>query len=314
MLKLLRKRLNTSSNANLPAVLLFGPTAVGKTDLLLRLFEGRGEVISADSMQVYKGLDIGSAKPDKAYLKKLPHHLIDIKEPHEQFSAGDFVAQADRLIPEISGRGMIPVLSGGTAFYFRNFLYGLPDIPAIDSHYRDELNRELSERGLEPLFRELKECDPLTADRLNSNDSSRIVRALEVFRATGCSLSSFAVSDSFRVGEDVRIIGLERERNELYKRIDRRVDIMFNQGLVDEIRGLIANGVDETMPSMKGIGYSEFFDMMRRGCMTIEALKDKIKQDSRRYAKRQITFFNSIKGVRWFSPDDLDGIKREVYP
>lgn len=287
---------------------------MGKTDLLLRLFEGRGEVISADSMQVYKGLDIGSAKPDQAYLKKLPHHLIDVREPHEQFTAGDFVSEADRLIPEIQSRGMIPVLSGGTAFYFRNFLYGLPEIPAIDPSWREELNRELAEKGLAGLYDELKACDPPTADRLNGNDSSRIVRALEVYRATGRPLSSYKISDSVRIPYEVKIIGLERDRSELYERIDRRVDIMFNQGLPEEMRSLLTGGVKASMPAMKGIGYSEFFEMMNRGCMTLEDLKDKIKQDSRRYAKRQITFFKSLKGVKWFSPADLDGIMQEVYP
>ncbi|MBB6480818.1 tRNA dimethylallyltransferase [Spirochaeta isovalerica] len=265
-------------------------------------------------MQVYRGLDIGSAKPDRAYLEKLPHHLIDVRDPHEQFTAGDFVREADRLIPEILSRDRIPVLSGGTAFYFKNFLYGLPEIPSVDPSIRDELNRLVNKKGLGPLYEELQICDPPTAKRLNRNDSSRIVRAVEVFRGTGKPLSAFEVSHEQRVPYRVRIIGLERDRSELYSRIDRRVDIMFNQGLVGEVRRLISRGLTADLPAMKGIGYSEFFHMMNRGCMTLEDLKDTIKQDSRRYAKRQITFFKSLDGVKWFSPLDRGGIMREVFP
>jgi tRNA dimethylallyltransferase len=265
-------------------------------------------------MQVYKGLDIGSAKPDTAYLERLPHHLISIREPDQNFSAGDFVVESERLIPGIYDRCKIPVISGGTAFYFKNFLYGLPEIPEIDKTFREQLNRELSVGGLSTLYNELCLCDPQSGERLNSNDSSRIIRALEVFRATGKPLSSFKLSEKIRDDYPMVIIGLERDRSELYSRIDRRVDIMFEQGLIGEIQKLMNKGVHSDFPSMRGIGYSEFFEMKNRGCMTIEDLKEKIKQDSRRYAKRQITFFKSLKGVKWFSPLDFEGIKREVYP
>lgn len=270
-------------------------------------------MVSADSMQVYRGLDIGSAKPDRAYLAKLPHHLIDIRDPHQQFTAGDFVREADKLIPEIIARGKIPVLSGGTAFYFRNFLYGLPEIPLIDPSIREKLNSQLVQNGLEVLYEELKACDPVSAQRLNPNDSSRIIRAVEVYRGTGRPLSSFNYSTKLRISYPVKIIGLKRDRAELYERIDRRVEIMFQQGLVEEVRRLLRDGVTALMPAMKGIGYSEFFDMMNRGCMTMRSLKAKIKQDSRRYAKRQITFFKSLKGVKWFSPLDSEGIMNEVF-
>jgi tRNA dimethylallyltransferase len=307
-------RSSTSIKDNFPVILLFGPTAVGKTDLLLELFEGKGEVISADSMQVYRGLDIGSAKPDNSYLKRLPHHLISVKDPHEQFSAGDFVEAAEQLIPEIRKRGKIPVLSGGTAFYFKNFLYGLPRIPFIDDTYRIMLNEEVSRKGLATLYKELCLCDPESGERLNPNDNARIVRALEVYRATGQPLSSFELPTAIRQDYPIRIIGLERDRKELYSRINLRVDIMFEQGLVEEFKSLIHSGVRKDYPAMKGIGYSEFFEMQNHGCMTMGDLKDKIKQDSRRYAKRQITFFKSLEEVHWFSPLDLEGIKEAVCP
>ncbi len=264
-------------------------------------------------MQVYKGLDIGSAKPDRNYLEKLPHHLISVRDPDQQFSAGDFVEEADKLIPEIFKRNKIPVLSGGTAFYFKNFLFGLPDIPLIDNKYRQQLNKELSVNGLEPLLNELKSCDQISYQRISKGDSSRIIRALEVFRSTGKTLSSFAVSTEMRKDYSFKIIGLERDREELYSRINYRVDLMFEAGLIGEIKNLINSGVRSDFPSMRGIGYSEFFEIQNRGCMTITDLKNKIKQDSRRYAKRQLTFFKSITGVKWFSPEDSDGIRREVF-
>lgn len=264
-------------------------------------------------MQVYKGLDIGSAKPEPWYIEKLPHHLISVLNPNEQFSAGDFVVQAEKLIPEIYNRGKIPVISGGTAFYFKNFLYGLPDIPVIEKSFREDLNRELVERGLPQLYQELCLCDPQSGERLNCNDSSRIIRALEVFRSTGKLLSSYSLSEEIRSDYPMVIIGLERDRAELYSRINRRVDIMFDQGLIGEMKKLIGDGVTSDDPSMRGIGYSEFFEMANRGCMTLADLKDLIKQDSRRYAKRQITFFKSLRGVKWFSPLNIEGIKREVY-
>jgi tRNA dimethylallyltransferase len=202
-------------------------------------------------MQVYKGLDIGSAKPDSAYVNRLPHHLISIKEPHQQFSAGDFVVEAERLIPEIYNRDKIPVLSGGTAFYFRNFLFGLPDIPEIDKHFREELNEELAAEGLEKLYNELCICDPSSGHRLNCNDSSRIIRALEVYRATGNPLSTFKLSTRIRDDYPIKMIGLERDREELYSRINRRVDIMFAQGLIDEIQRLIKEGIRNDSPARK---------------------------------------------------------------
>ncbi|MDC7233777.1 MAG: tRNA (adenosine(37)-N6)-dimethylallyltransferase MiaA [Spirochaetales bacterium] len=304
---------NTRNNTPLPPVVcLFGPTAVGKTDLLEILFRDSGEIISADSMQVYRRLDIGSAKPDPEYLKRMPHHLIDILDYKDQFNTGDFVRRAEECIRDIHSRGKLPVISGGTAFYFRNFLYGLPDIPPVPAELREEMNRRLAVEGPQALHKELEQLDPVTAQRLEPADRARIVRALEVFHGTGRPLSSFKVGSEPRKDLDCLLLGLERPRTELYERINLRVDIMFEQGLYQEVKNLIKDGACAEDPGMKGIGYSEFFPLFKEGCLTLEHVKDRIKQDSRRYAKRQMTFFRSLEGVRWYHPDDVEGLQKGI--
>lgn len=304
---------NTRNNAPLPPVVcLFGPTAVGKTDLLEELFSASGEIISADSMQVYRQLDIGSAKPDPSYLQRMPHHLINILDYKEQFNAGDFVRRAEECIPDIHSRGKLPVISGGTAFYFRNFLYGLPDIPPVPEGLRDELNARLEKEGPQALHRELETVDPETAQRLEPADRARIVRALEVFKGCGKPLSSFKAGTAPRKDLEYLLIGLERPRIELYERINLRVDIMFDQGLYKEVKDLFTAGAEEDDPGMKGIGYSEFFPLLREGCMTLADVKARIQQDSRRYAKRQMTFFRSLPEVNWFHPEDIEGLGKMI--
>ncbi len=296
----------------LPVICLFGPTAVGKTDLLEELFIHTGEIISADSMQVYRRMDIGTAKPDKSILERLPHHLIDILEYTTQFNAGDFVKLADQAVRDIHARGLVPVISGGTAFYFRNFLFGLPRIPAVSPDIRTDLNKRMAREGLPALRRELEACDPHTADRLEPGDSARTVRALEVFLGTGKPLSDFPVPRTPRSGFRCLMLGLTRDRAELYDRINRRVDIMFGQGLADEVRSLIREGASFDDPGMKGIGYSEFASLYRDGCRTMEDVKNQIKQDSRRYAKRQMTFFRSLPGIEWYNPEEKRKIRERI--
>ncbi len=302
--RLLLERLNTITKDKIPVILLFGPTAVGKTELLLELFQNRGEVINADSMQVYKGLDVGSAKPTLDYVKKIPHHLISITQPQEQFSVADFVINADIAVKEIFSRGKIPVVSGGTAFYFKNFIYGLPKLPEISKEIRTQIQVELKSSGLDSMYKKLKELDPEAATQINSGDTYRVTRALEVFLQSGTSILNYKLPDEPRSCYNFLIIGLKREREELYSRINERVDIMFNDGLLDEFKELYASGLTPDDPGMKGIGYSEFFQMMEAGCWHLEELKEEIRQNSRRYAKRQITFFNSFDNVRWVNPEN----------
>lgn len=293
-------------------ILIFGPTAVGKTDLLLRLFSGTAEIISADSMQVYRYMDIGTAKPGPCVRDRLPHHFIDIKNPDEQYNAGEFVQAADRLIPKIVSRGRVPVVSGGTAFYFRNFIYGLPEVPPADESQRNRLREELEAEGPEPLFRELERVDPAAAERIFPADTYRILRALEVYRLTGSPLSAFAVKEEPRGRYRFLVIGLDRPREELYRRIGRRVEEMFEAGLPGELKRILSLGYGADDPGLRAIGYREFFEMRKEGCPTLGVIRERIKRNTRRYAKRQITFFKRLPGIRWFHPDDEDPIRGEV--
>ncbi|MDR0784960.1 MAG: tRNA (adenosine(37)-N6)-dimethylallyltransferase MiaA [Treponema sp.] len=292
-------------------MVLFGPTASGKTDALGRIFTSfQVEVVSADSMQVYRGMDIGTAKPSPQLQALIPHHLIDILEPDKEFNAGDFVHLADAAVRDIASRGKLPVVSGGTGFYLKNFTQGLPTTPPSDADVRAQLKAELQRGGIEPLIRELADRDAVSAERIHLNDSYRLIRALEVLRLTGKPLSSFAISEKTRKGFDFLLIELERPRDELYKRIDARCAQMFKDGLAEEVHGLFKKyGPDA--PGMKAIGYREFLQngQFRTDFGEIQAL---VARNSRRYAKRQITFFATLPGVTRFNADDAEGINRAL--
>jgi tRNA dimethylallyltransferase len=263
------------------------------------MLDARFEVISADSMQVYRGMDIGTAKPSSADLSRLPHHLLDVVEPSRQFSAGEFVRRADELVANIRVRGKVPVVSGGTGFYLRTFLYGMPESPPSDPEVRKRLQALEREKGAPWLFDILSSRDPEAAQRIPPNDRHRVLRALEVLEITGRSVYSFAWPSSPRKDHEFLVIGLERPRDDLYRRIEARVDGMFTSGLVDEVKGLFNAGFGPRDPGMRGIGYREFLSM-RKGCLGFGEVREMVKADSRRYAKRQLTFFRAIPEVRWF--------------
>jgi tRNA dimethylallyltransferase len=265
----------------------------------------RFEVINADSMQAYRWLDIGTAKPPQQLRALIPHHLIDIFEPTHQFNAGQFVHLAERLIPEIRRRGSTPILCGGTAYYLRSFITGLPDAPPGDPEIRRQLKTEVEQRGLQALLDELERDDPLTRSRVKERDTYRIVRALEVYRSSGKPLSVFTNPTEPRQDYEFLLLGLMRERSELYSRIEQRVERMFREGLVAEVSSLLKMGLGFEDPGMRGIGYREFFEL-RKGCATLETVKQLIKRNSRRYAKRQITFFKSLADVHWIDPEEVD--------
>ena len=290
-----------------PVIVVFGPTAVGKTGFIELLFSRLSniEIINADSMQVYRYLNVGTAKPSDQLRERITHHLIDVVEPTFQFNAGQFVHRAERLLPEIRGRGKTPILCGGTAYYLRSFITGLPDSPPGDPSIRRELKRELEDRGVQPLLDELARVDPRTRARLKDQDTYRIIRALEVYRGSGRPLSSYVNPNKPRQGYVFLLLGLKREREQLYTRIGERVERMFRDGLVEEVKALLRMGFGFEDPGMRGIGYREFFHL-QKGCTTLGGVKEMIKRNSRRYAKRQITFFKSLEGVVWASPDDLD--------
>ena len=301
-------------------VFLFGPTAGGKTQLLIDLFQhwidAPGEVISADSMQVYRHMDIGTAKPSAAERAALAHHLIDMKDPKEGYHVGEFVTAAEGLIREIRGRGAVPVIAGGTAFYFRSFLYGLPGTPRASERTRGILRERLEAEGLPALHRELAERDPASAEAIAPRDSYRILRALEILYETGTPRSEFAPAPEPRDDVRVLILGLYRERSELYRRINARVERMMAAGLPEELRRLTEMGYRAADPGMRAIGYREFFraddsgpddsgPQLRALPEELPAIAEEIQRNSRRYAKRQLTFFRKLPDVQWFTPDQV---------
>ena len=290
-------------------MVLFGPTAVGKTALTEELFSKGFEIINADSVQVYRYLDIASAKPEKELMEKIPHHLVDIRFPWEQYNSGDFCKDAERLIKEINERGNIPLITGGTAYYFKQLLYGPSSTPESNPKTREEIQRTIDDIGLDKAYEMLMSLDMEAAKKIDKNDRYRISRALEVIKDTGRPLSSFPVSDTLREDIDFVIIGLKREKKELEDRIRKRVDIMFDSGAVREMKALLSMGADPSWPGMQGIGYREWFYAMESGEVNISIIKDMIIRSSIKYAKRQMTFFSSFSDTAWFSPNDIEKIK-----
>ena len=290
-------------------MVLFGPTAVGKTALTEELFSKGFEIINADSVQVYRYLDIASAKPEKELMEKIPHHLVDIRFPWEQYNSGDFCKDAERLIKEINERGNIPLITGGTAYYFKQLLYGPSSTPESNPKTREEIQRTIDDIGLDKAYEMLMSLDMEAAKKIDKNDRYRISRALEVIKDTGRPLSSFPISDTLREDIDFVIIGLKREKKELEERIRKRVDIMFDSGAVREMKTLLSMGADLSWPGMQGIGYREWFNAMESGEVNISIIKDMIIRSSIKYAKRQMTFFSSFSDTLWFSPNDIEKIK-----
>lgn len=299
-----------TSSSKIPVIVIFAPTASGKTALTGDLFSPSGshfvlnaEVISADSMQVYKYMDIGTAKADPEFCEKIPHHLINLVTPDVQFTVADFLKMADEKCEEIYTRGKLPVVVGGTGFYIRSFLFGLPETPESDENLRNQLKSRIETEGNEILYKELHSVDPESASKIHVNDAYRIVRALEVFYTTGKKRSDFIVEKNLRDKFDFLFIVLQPPRELLYERIRNRVDVMFQQGLVQEFNSLVERGYSKDTPGMKAIGYSEFFEYE-----DIETVKDRIKHDSCKYAKKQYTYIKDIPGsvVVEFTASDSD--------
>lgn len=262
-------------------------------------------------MQVYRHMDVGTAKPSSDERARIPHHLVDVADPSEQFNAGRFVNEAEKLIAEIHRRSRFPVVSGGTAFYITSLLCGLPEAPAVDPSVRERLRRTERDEGSAALYRLLLESDPAGAARIQANDRYRVMRALEVVQATGKSLFTFAWPRTPRTDMRFLLIGLERAREEVYRRIDERVDSMFAAGLLEEMKMLLDRGYALKDPGMRGIGYRELLEM-RCVCDTLRQVRSRIAQNTRRYAKRQLTFFRSVPGVCFMNPDRPEEIRARL--
>lgn len=280
-------------------ILLFGPTGVGKTALLSSLNNAgeRFAVITADSMQVYRGMDIGSAKATEAERNRIRHYLLDIRDPFQQFNVADFISEADSCVSQIESNGLVPVISGGTAYYFKHYIYGLSSAPQSDAGIRAKVAERLKTEGPDALWNELLKSDPVTASKISRNDIYRVTRAIEVLTQTGRPLSSFPVSTIPRAGIVPLLIWLDRPKAELDERIRSRVDQMYRDGLENEIAALKASGAAADWPGMKGIGYREFFDPDLK---TPSEIRERIVRDSIQYAKRQKTFFKTLPDVHRF--------------
>ena len=283
-------------------VVISGPTASGKTRLAVELaLEHGGEVVSADSMQIYWRMDIGTAKPTPAEMRGVPHHMIDVADPEEDFSVARYVEIAAARVDDILARGKLPIVAGGTGLYIDSLLSGRT-FARFDpnSPLRRELEEELARRGGAALLEELARVDPDTAARLHPNDSKRIVRALEVYRSTGTTLTAHnAMTRSLPPRYDALTLTLAFQRREdMWDRIDRRVDRMMADGLAEEVRALLDSGVPDRCTAMQAIGYKEMAAALRGDGDTARAAEE-IKLRSRQYAKRQLTWFRRNPDARW---------------
>jgi tRNA dimethylallyltransferase len=279
---------------------------VGKTGFAIRLAQQiGGEIIGADSMQIYRGMDIGTAKPSAAEQAAVPHHMVDIVDPSEDFDAAEYGRRADKCVAALISSGKTPFVVGGTGLYIKALIYGLAGAAASDSQVHDRLAAELARTSLRSMHQRLSQVDPQSAQRIHPNDTFRILRALEVYHLTGRPLTAHHAGHGFaRARFDALRIGLTLPRPELYARIDRRVDAMLDQGLADEVRTLLAKGIDPRMKSMQSLGYRHMTDYLQGRLDWDEAVRT-LKRDHRRYAKRQMTWFGADNLVQWLQPDQL---------
>jgi tRNA dimethylallyltransferase len=284
---------------DLPVIVLLGPTGVGKTPLAVELAQALGgEIVSADSRQVYRGMDIGTAKPTPAQRAAVPHHLLDMVDPDAVFTLADFCERAQAAIEEVRNRGRLPFLVGGTGQYLAAMLEGwrVPRVPP-QPELRDRLRREAQEKGVEALYRRLQEVDPEAAARILPGNLRRIIRALEVYEATGVPFSRQRGKE--RPPYNYLVLGLTMERPALYERVDRRAEAMVRQGLVEEVRSLLARGYGWDLPSMSGLGYIQFRPYLEGRCSLEEALA-RLKYDTHAFIRHQYTWFRRLPVQRWF--------------
>ncbi|MDP4180895.1 MAG: tRNA (adenosine(37)-N6)-dimethylallyltransferase MiaA [Bacillota bacterium] len=298
-------------------IVIIGPTASGKTALSISLAkEMGGEIISADSMQIYRYMNIGTAKPDKEEMAGIPHYLIDEVNPDEEFSVAKFKLLATEYIDEIIKNGKQPIVVGGTGLYINSLLYNIDFSETIcDWELRDKLKKEAEEFGNEFLHKKLELIDPVAAKRIHINDLKRIIRAIEVYEYSKKTISEHQeVSRKNPSKYRFYSYGLMMDRERLYDRINKRVDLMFERGLIEEVKNLIKLGYDKNSVAMQAIGYKETLAYLK-GDMTLEDALELIKRESRRYAKRQITWFKRTENINWIDleiENDLNKITKNI--
>lgn len=294
-------------NKNKPRIIgLVGATASGKTALSLDAAQALGcEILCMDSMQIYRRMDIGTAKPTAAERGLVPHHMLDIVDPNAGFSVAEYVTQAHETIRQIIDRGHIPMLVGGTGLYLRGLSLpmdygGLPSDPAV----RAALQAQLDENGAESLHARLASVDPVTAARLHPNDTRRVIRALEIHQLTGQPMSAHQTPTDADAPYAFQLYAIDWPRAELHARINLRVEQMMREGLLDEVEGLLRSGIDASMQSMQGLGYKELIPVIQ-GHADLKAAVEQIKTGTRNYARRQLIWFRRDKRIRWISSDQL---------
>jgi len=302
------------SPTNKPKVIVVcGPTGIGKTSVGIRLAEKMGgEIISADSMQIYRYMDIGTAKPTADEQNRVLHHMIDIVDPDEDFDAVRFAQMARGKVMQLHQKGVLPVVVGGTGLYIKALLQGLFQSHPADPQIRERLMQETAENGSSALHDRLKQVDPDTAGRLHPNDAYRIVRALETIESTGRSISEHHQDHGFADEPFHALkIGLRMDRQKLYDRIDQRVDLMIEAELLDEVKKLLGMGYTSDLKAMQSIGYRQVIDFIGGRLPWDESVRT-LKRDTRRFAKRQFTWFGADKQIQWYEPDQLNEIVRLV--
>ncbi|WP_017753841.1 tRNA (adenosine(37)-N6)-dimethylallyltransferase MiaA [Calidifontibacillus oryziterrae] len=281
-------------------IAIIGPTAVGKTKIGIELAKAlNGEIISGDSMQIYQGMDIGTAKVTVQEMQGVPHHLLDIKQPTETFSVAEFQTLVSQLIDEITKREKVPIIVGGTGLYIQSVLYNYNFSDASSNlEYRTQLEQRVEEEGIDAIYQELLQIDPLCGERIHPNNIRRVIRALEVFHETGLTMSEYLAEQDPEPLYHHIIIGLTMDRGLLYERINQRVDLMIEQGLLAEVKRLYDAGVKDCQ-SIQAIGYKELYEYFEDK-ITLNSAIELLKRNSRRYAKRQLTWFRNKMDVEWF--------------
>jgi tRNA dimethylallyltransferase len=302
-----------SSNAagTTAVALIMGPTAAGKTDLALHLAARLPvEIVSVDSAMVYRGLDIGAGKPARDILTRVPHHLIDIRDPADPYSAGLFLADAHRAIAEISARGKLPLLVGGTMLYFRALRRGLAELPGADPRVRAEIDAQAGERGWPAMHAALAAIDPVAAGRIRTNDSQRIQRALEVFRLSGRTLTELHLAAT-RVCPDLRFHAyawVPQDRSSLYAAIERRLVEMMRAGFLEEVARLYRRGdLHERLPAIRSVGYRQLWEHLT-GAVTLELAVQRAILATRHLARRQLVWLRADRELRWFDALDKSSV------
>lgn len=285
-------------------IVICGPTASGKTGLSVKVAQAmNGEIVSCDSMQIYKDMNIGTAKVTKEEMQGIPHYLIDFVSPDERYSVADFQIDSEKAIGEIIAKGKTPIVVGGTGLYVDTLVYHIqyPEIET-DLEYRKQLEEMIQEQGLEAAYQKAKEIDPQAIEKISSNDQKRIMRILEIYHQTGKTKTELEIASRREEPPyEYLVYAIDMDREKLYDRINQRVDIMINQGLIEEVQELLTKYKDFPT-AMQGLGYKEVVDYLN-GNMTREEMIDTLKQETRRYAKRQLTWFRKNKEIKW-----IDGL------